>query len=190
MPSRSSLDGSAAVVVGIASAEYSNWVMRQWPQAPSAYGATGGALSVACGRLSYTWSLSGPSLSVDTACSSSLVATHLALQAMRSCHAPASCASALVGGVGLLLNPEPTAMFQAAGMLALDGRCKTLDAAADGYLHGTGTPLGDPIEVVSTSAVKTHAGHTEAAAGVMGLAAVVTSLAGQRLPGLTHLTAL
>lgn len=35
-------------------------------------------LSVACGRVSYAFGLSGPSLAVDTACSSSLVATHLA----------------------------------------------------------------------------------------------------------------
>ncbi len=34
-----------------------------------------------------------------------------------------------------LLSPEPTAMFQKAGMLAPDGRCKTLDAAADGYVR-------------------------------------------------------
>ena len=42
---------------------------------------------------------------------------------------------ALVGGVGLLLNHEPTLMFQKAGMLAPDGRCKTLDASADGYVR-------------------------------------------------------
>lgn len=35
-----------------------------------AYAATGSAHSVACGRLSYTFGLSGPCLSVDTACSS------------------------------------------------------------------------------------------------------------------------
>jgi acyl transferase domain-containing protein len=42
---------------------------------------------------------------------------------------------ALVGGVGLLLNHEPTLMFQKAGMLAPDGRCKTLNASADGYVR-------------------------------------------------------
>jgi hypothetical protein len=45
------------------------------------------------------------------------------------------CCSAIAGGVGLILNPDPTAMFQRAGMLAPDGRCKTLDAAADGYVR-------------------------------------------------------
>ena len=31
---------------------------------------------------------------------------------------------------------ETSAMFAGAGMMAADGRCKTLDAAADGYVRG------------------------------------------------------
>ena len=38
----------------------------------------GTGLSFMVGRLSFTFGLSGPSVSTDTACSSSLVATHLA----------------------------------------------------------------------------------------------------------------
>ena len=166
------------------------------------------------------------------------------------------CPSALNAGVNLLLTPNTTAMTQRAGMLALDGRCKTLSPAADGYaradacgvmlllpaevagqqaslalvagtavnqdgrsssltapngpsqqdvvraalrvaalpaaavaalqMHGTGTPLGDPIEVGAAAAVlvdgvarqlplalmaaKSWIGHAEPAAGVVGLA--------------------
>ena len=36
----------------------------------------------------------------------------------------------------MLLHPSTSAMFAAAGMLAADGRCKALDAAADGYTRG------------------------------------------------------
>jgi acyl transferase domain-containing protein len=43
------------------------------------------------------------------------------------------CHAALNAGVNLLLTPNTTAMTQKAGMLALDGRCKTLSPAADGY---------------------------------------------------------
>lgn len=39
---------------------------------------------------------------------------------------------ALSGAVNLMLVPETMGMYQAAGMLTYDGRCKTLDAAADG----------------------------------------------------------
>lgn len=38
----------------------------------------GSGLSFMVGRLSYTFGLTGPSVSTDTACSSSLVSTHLA----------------------------------------------------------------------------------------------------------------
>lgn len=43
-----------------------------------------------------------------------------------SCHA----------GVKLILTPSTSAMFKRAGMLAADGRCKTLDSTADGYVRG------------------------------------------------------
>jgi acyl transferase domain-containing protein len=68
-------------------------------------------------------------LAVDTVCSSSLVSTHLAARALSA----GDCELALSAGINLLLVPETSAMCQAAGMLSADGRCKALDAAADGY---------------------------------------------------------
>ncbi len=96
--------------------------------------ATGNALNVAAGRLSYMLGLRGPSMAVDTACSSSLVAVHLACQSLRS----GECALALAAGVSLMLAPEMYIPLSKAGMLAADGRCKTFDAAADGYVRGEG----------------------------------------------------
>jgi acyl transferase domain-containing protein len=186
-------------------------------------------------------------------------------------------------GVKLILTPDTSAMFNRAGMLCADGRCKTLDAAADGYvrgeavvalvlqqgplaavgsgadaaasslcflvgtavnqdgrsstltapngpaqqvavrqalssghmtaaalamvqLHGTGTPLGDPIEVGALAAVlaaarapsavgrqvalaagKTSVGHTEPAAGVVGVAHAVQALVGALVQPILHL---
>ncbi|MBX2799732.1 MAG: SDR family NAD(P)-dependent oxidoreductase [Myxococcales bacterium] len=66
--------------------------------------------------------------------------------------------------------------------------------------HGTGTALGDPIEVgavaavygpdraepVRLGAVKTHLGHLEAAAGLAGVATVLASLAHEQLPASQH----
>lgn len=45
------------------------------------------------------------------------------------------CSAALSAAVNLLLTPNTTAMCQRAGMLAADGRCKTLDSTADGYVR-------------------------------------------------------
>jgi 3-oxoacyl-(acyl-carrier-protein) synthase len=86
-------------------------------------------------RISYQFGLKGPSLSVDTACSSSLVATALARQSLTQPASAAAASGALVGGINIMLLPSTTAMFQRAGMLAPDGRCKALDAAADGYVR-------------------------------------------------------
>ena len=40
-----------------------------------------------------------------------------------------------MGGVNLTLSASATAMCSRAGMLSIEGRCKTLDAAADGYVR-------------------------------------------------------
>merc|ERR1712078_146833 len=239
------LEGAGAYV-GVQQMEYNHLMVRH-KAAQSPWMATGVALSVVAGRLSYTYGLRGEAVSVDTACSASLVGLRLA------------------GGVNLTPLGESTRVAQLAGMLSGDARCKTLDAAADGYvrgeaceclvlsdsaglqgaersaaarragallvggtaanqdgrassltapsgpaqqaviaaalgdastragcvaglqLHGTGTALGDPIEigaaaqvvlqgrgagpegVVSVTAVKAMVGHSEAAAGLAGL---------------------
>ena len=70
-------------------------------------------------------------MSIDTACSSSLVTTHLAVRAIRW----EGCSAGLSAGVNLPMNWETSAMFVGAAMTSADGRCKTLDAAADGYVR-------------------------------------------------------
>ncbi|WP_313462886.1 GNAT family N-acetyltransferase, partial [Achromobacter sp.] len=96
--------------------------------------ATGNAAAITAGRIAYYFDWHGPTLSVDTACSSSLVATHLACDSLRA----GECGVAVAGGVNLLLNAETFAAFGNAGMLSADGRCKTFDAAANGYVRGEG----------------------------------------------------
>lgn len=96
--------------------------------------STGVASSVAAGRISYLLGLQGPSMVIDTACSSSLVATHLACQSLRS----GESTMALAGGVSLMVSPFWTIALGRSGMLAVDGRCKTFDAAANGYVRAEG----------------------------------------------------
>jgi acyl transferase domain-containing protein len=107
-------DGGGAdcgVYVGISAVDYLRLSTRLGLPITS-YSATGGlSLSVAAGRLSFTFGLSGPALAIDTACSSSLVAVHTASAALRLAH----CRAAAAGGVNLTLIPDTPAMFQRAG---------------------------------------------------------------------------
>ena len=87
------------IFMGISSNEYAQLAAQV--SALDTYSATGSALSVASGRVSYVLGLQGPSVSVDTACSASLVAVSLACQNLRS----GECSMALAGGVNLILSP-------------------------------------------------------------------------------------
>ena len=129
------MESRTGVYVGACFNEYSKLhLYSDDPARIDAYSFTGTAISVLAGRLSYLLGLQGPSLAVDTACSSSLVTTHLACQALRA----GECDLALAGGVNLILSPEVTIYFCKAGAMAPDGRCKTFDAAANGYVRGEG----------------------------------------------------
>ena len=119
------------VFIGISGNDY---VRLQSSEDGDPYIGTGNAHSIAANRLSYIFDWRGPSLAVDTACSSSLVAVHLACQSLRY----GECNLALAGGVNLILSPQLTRSFANAGMMAEDGRCKTFDAGADGYVRGEG----------------------------------------------------
>jgi len=101
------------------------------------YLGTGSTFSAAAGRLSYVLGLQGPSMAIDTACSSSLVAVHLACQALRN----RECDVTLAGGANVMLTPEASINLSKARMLSPTGRCRTFDAAADGYIRGEGCGL-------------------------------------------------
>jgi acyl transferase domain-containing protein len=122
------------VFVGITASDYLHLALANNPTGLDVYTATGNALNTAAGRLSYILGLNGPAMAVDTACSSSLVAVHLACQSLRSGEADL----ALAGGVNVLLTPEPFAWLHKAGLMAPDGRCKTFDESADGFVRGEG----------------------------------------------------
>lgn len=131
------LSGSATgVFVGIASINYDQFLFKgvQDLATITAYDGVGTTLSLAANRLSYLLNLRGPSLAIETACSSSLVAVHLACQSLRS----QETNLCIVGGANLILSPELHITFSQARMMAPDGRCKTFDARADGYVRGEG----------------------------------------------------
>lgn len=128
-------DTNTGVFVGLATHDYLGMASDQLNYADiEAYLAIGTSNAAGAGRISYRLGLQGPAVAVDTACSSSLVAIHQACQALRL----GECDLALAGGANVLLSPATMITFSSAQMLAPDGRCKTFDAAADGYVRGEG----------------------------------------------------
>ncbi|MDT5218314.1 MAG: hypothetical protein QOF15_419, partial [Mycobacterium sp.] len=133
--SPAALRGSrSGVFVGVAANEYSQLQSGNSVETIEAHFITGNALNVIAGRVAFALGLEGPAMAVDTACSASLVAVHQACQALHS----GDCDLALAGGVNVLVSPASMIATSRARMLSSDGRCKTFDAAADGYVRSEG----------------------------------------------------
>jgi acyl transferase domain-containing protein/7-keto-8-aminopelargonate synthetase-like enzyme/acyl carrier protein len=126
--------GRVGVFVGAGATDYSERMVMQGPAAIDPYNGTGTAFSVTSGRLSYLLGAQGPSLALDTACSSSLAAVHLATASLRNRESDL----ALAGGVNMILSPDSLVSLCKARMLSPDGRCKTFDASANGYVRAEG----------------------------------------------------
>jgi polyketide synthase PksN len=158
------LAGSATSVFIGAQSHSADYYMMQARERDriDTYTATGTAHSILANRISFLLDLRGPSMAVDTACSSSLVAVHMACQSLRT----GDSDLALAGGVNLMLTPDFLACLSKLEMMAPDGRCKTFDHRANGFVRGEGcgvvvlkrladaTRDGDPIlAVIRGSAV-------------------------------------
>ena len=159
-------DRQIGVFIGVTTADYAD-VLAASGKDLEASVVTGISASVLANRISYLLDLHGPSEPVDTGCSSSLVAVHRAIRSLRS----GECEAALVGGVNLLISPKPFITCTRAGMLSPDGRCKTFDRDANGYVRGEGIgaiflkPLtaaiadGDRVYAVIKGSAVNHGGH-------------------------------
>ncbi|GGS66403.1 type I polyketide synthase [Streptomyces cinerochromogenes] len=132
------LTGSrTGVFVGAIWDDYATLLRRQGTDAAGRHWLTGLQRGIIANRLSYGLGLRGPSLTVDSAQSSSLVAVHLACESLRR----GESELALAGGVNLALAAESAATSEAMGALSPDGRVRTFDARANGYVRGEGGAL-------------------------------------------------
>ncbi|MGD6960817.1 beta-ketoacyl synthase N-terminal-like domain-containing protein [Fictibacillus phosphorivorans] len=91
----------------------------------------GASNSILASRISYFMDLKGPSLTVDTACSSSMVAIHLACESLRN----GTSDIAISGSVTLMSLPGYI-LLSSMGMLSPDGKSKTFDNHANGFVPG------------------------------------------------------
>ncbi|KAJ8122283.1 hypothetical protein ONZ43_g1483 [Nemania bipapillata] len=183
---------------------------------PMLYTGSGTIASTLAGRVNWFYDFQGPALSIDTACSSSMVAFHQAIVGLKA----RDCDMAIACGTNLILSPEMGLELNALGVLNRDGVSYSFDERASGYgrsegigaivlkrlsdalrdgditrffeAHGTGTPVGDPIEASAISemftqyrspeeplyigAVKSNVGHSEGASGITSVIKSILTL--------------
>jgi acyl transferase domain-containing protein/acyl carrier protein len=136
--------------------------------APGKHSVTGVGQNFIAAFVSHLLDLRGPSLVLDSACSSSLAAVHLACQSLQS----GDSDLAIAGGADLLLDEKHYLFLSAAHALSPDGRCRTFDEKANGFVPGEGAgcvllkPLpqaladGDHVYAVIDGSAINNDGHT------------------------------
>lgn len=139
------------------------------PEQLDAYSGPGNQNAFLANRLSYAFDLKGPCMTIDTLCSSSLVALHMAIKSLLL----NECAHALVGAVQVGISPIHYQSLSRLRALSPTGRCRTFDAAADGFVPGEGVGVvilkrladavahGDPILAVIRGSAVNHNGRAQ-----------------------------
>lgn len=161
---------TAAVYVGAMRDDYAELVHATGESVIGQHSNAGLHRGVIANRVSYVFGLRGASVVVDTAQSSSLVAVHMASEAVATGQAPL----AIVAGFNLNILAESALAAERFGGLSPDGRCRTFDARANGFVRGEGgaaivlKPLstaladGDDIYAVIRGSAVNNDGATEA----------------------------
>tara|TARA_B110000908_G_C10264553_1_gene462401 strand:- start:109 stop:5988 length:5880 start_codon:yes stop_codon:yes gene_type:complete len=134
---------NTGVFIGSCSTEYFSNIMEK-SEYCNEYCITGGLMTLMSNRISYVYNLKGPSMTIDTACSSSGNSLHMAVESLKR----GETEMCIVGGSNLLINPETTVCFSQGNFLSPDGKCKTFDNSANGYVRSEGivTILIKPLE--------------------------------------------
>lgn len=140
-------DRNIGVFVGASFNDYQNMIWDELGESRVQI-PVGNMLAMLSNRVSYFMNFKGPSEVVNTACSSSMVAIHRAVTAINN----GECEMAIAGGVSLSLSPMNYIMASKLDILSPDGKCKTFDESANGFVKGEGVgsillkPLNKAIE--------------------------------------------
>lgn len=157
-----------AVFLGQQISGYAGLLAEADPEA-TAQAVLGNVNALMPNRISHHFNWHGPSESIDTACSSSLVAVHRAMRALRS----GECDLAIAGGTSLLLDLKDLRSTESLGILSSEGRCRTFDTRANGYVKGEGVGVvvlkrhadalrdGDPIHAILRGSAVNHGGRAQ-----------------------------
>jgi acyl transferase domain-containing protein/NADPH:quinone reductase-like Zn-dependent oxidoreductase/acyl carrier protein len=169
LPPDSLRDSNTSVALGISGNDYLS-VLRRANDLSMLDGwlAMGNALSIAAGRISHTFGWHGPCAVLDTACSSSLAAIYTACMSLRNRQTDL----AVAGASNLILGPEISISLTKAHALSRDGRCKTFDATANGYVRSEGIAMvalkrlsdamrdANPVHAIIHGVAMNHDGHS------------------------------
>ena len=119
------------VYVGLATSEYRDLMLAS---AEDSLNYIGTASSTAVGAVAFKLGLMGPAMPVVLNCAASLVTVQQAVAGLRR----GEVDLALVGGVNAVLSSGLSREMAELGMLSRQGRCKTFDASADGFVRSEG----------------------------------------------------
>ena len=137
-------------------------------------------------RVSYTFNLTGPSVTQQAACATGLVAVHSARLSLLA----GECDMALAGAAAVRMPPNTPFRPEPGMILARDGMCRAFDRAATGTVYGDGVGVvllkrlhdarrdGDPIHAVLLGSAVNNDGSARlgfAAPSVDGQAAVLSA---------------
>ena len=164
-------NSSTGVFVGAQVPAVSNWRPQH---GVTEYSVSGISLAMLANRVSYHFNLMGSSATYCTACSAGLSALHAAMNAL----ACGDCDQALVGAVTYLGSGRMSSSFNLMGVISPEGKCRSFDAEADGYMRSEGSfvfaikPLaaaerdGDPIYAVIEATAVNAAGTADGTPGL------------------------
>lgn len=124
------------VFIGARTGDYQNNLKEHQIKA-GGFAFMGNDSAIISARISYLLNLRGPCMTIDTACSSSLNAIHQAINAILL----EDCDTAVSGGTFVMNSDYLFENSAQMGMLSKEGRCKTFDESANGFVPAEGAGI-------------------------------------------------